>query len=138
MRDCQKILPLLCLNLFFITSFPCLCPANDHLESSLQRNASIQHSKTFNTIEELGVSTKAPDLNIAQDYHNFFNLQNFIFGMIFSGIGFVAFMYAKKMAEVKRMVIGLVLMIYPYFVQNTIVLCSIGIVLIAAIFFIQE
>jgi hypothetical protein len=39
--------------------------------------------------------------------------------LLFGAIGFGAFMYGKKMVLYKPMVIGFVLMAYPYFVPQT-------------------
>ena len=52
-------------------------------------------------------------------------------GFLFGSIGFVAFVYGKKQASYKPLVIGILLMAYPYFVSNTILLYGIGILLTA-------
>jgi len=58
-----------------------------------------------------------------------------LFGsLMFGVIGFAAFMYGKKSALVKPMLIGLVLMIYPYFISETWLLYTIGAVLTAGLF----
>jgi hypothetical protein len=64
-----------------------------------------------------------------------FSFANIIGGLIFSGVGFVAFVYGKKMTLWKPMVIGLALMIYPYFISDTWVLYGVGIALSAALAF---
>lgn len=64
-----------------------------------------------------------------------FNWANVISGLIFGTIGFIAFMYGKKEKSVKPLVIGLVLMVYPYFVSNTFAQYAIGISLTAALYF---
>ena len=64
-----------------------------------------------------------------------FNLANFIAWTIFGGIGFIAFVYGKKERNFKPLVIGIVLMAYPYFVANTVVLYAVGIALCAALYF---
>ena len=63
------------------------------------------------------------------------NWPNIIGGLIFGMIGFVAFMYGKKEKSAKPFVLGLVLMIYPYFIANTIALYAVGIVLTALLSF---
>jgi hypothetical protein len=60
---------------------------------------------------------------------------NVIGNIIFSGVGFVAFMYGKKQGEARPMVIGALLMVYPYFVTNTALMFLIGAALTAALFF---
>ncbi len=53
-----------------------------------------------------------------------------IWGLLFGSIGLGFFMYGRKQRAVVPFVCGLALMIFPYFVSNTIVLVAIGIVLI--------
>ncbi len=60
---------------------------------------------------------------------------NLIGNIIFSGIGFVAFVYGKKMALWRPMGLGLVLMVYPYFVPSTSWMYIIGVGLTAGLFF---
>ena len=63
------------------------------------------------------------------------NWPNIIGGLIFGMVGFVAFIYGKKEKSTKPFVIGLILMIYPYFIANTMALYAVGIALIAALYF---
>jgi hypothetical protein len=50
-----------------------------------------------------------------------------LFGsLLFGMIGFGAFMYGKKMVLYKPMIIGGVLMVYPYFVSETWLMYAIG------------
>ena len=58
---------------------------------------------------------------------------NIFAGIVFGSIGFGAFIYGKKQSDFKMLGIGVVLMVYPYFVQNTIAVYSIGALLIAAL-----
>lgn len=62
-------------------------------------------------------------------------MSNLIGGFIFGSIGFVAFVYGKKMALYKTMFIGLALMIYPYFVSGNWPLYLIGTGLTLVLFF---
>jgi hypothetical protein len=59
---------------------------------------------------------------------------NLIGGLLFGSIGFVAFIYGKRMHVWKPIFLGLALMAYPYFVENDIVLFSIGVCGTAALF----
>ena len=62
-----------------------------------------------------------------------------IFGYIlFGGVGVVAFIYGKKNASWRPMIIGIILNIYPYFFSATWMIYLIGIVLTAALFFWRE
>ena len=67
-----------------------------------------------------------------------FSLPNLIGGFIFSGIGFVAFVYGKKMERLYPRVIGLVMMIYPIFAGNLWWLYGIGIALTIALYVFRE
>ena len=63
---------------------------------------------------------------------------NLIGGLLFGSIGFVAFVYGKRMHVWKPMFLGLALMAYPYFVENEITLFAIGAVGTAALFLFRE
>ena len=56
-----------------------------------------------------------------------FSWPNLIGGFIFGSIGMVAFMYGKKERNYKPLVMGIVLMAYPYFITNTFLLYAAGI-----------
>jgi hypothetical protein len=59
---------------------------------------------------------------------------NLLAGLLFSSIGFVGFIYGKRRSLWKPMFLGIALMAYPYFVEDTIVLCVIGLLGTAALF----
>jgi hypothetical protein len=63
---------------------------------------------------------------------------NFLAGLLFSSIGFIGFIYGKRMNHWKPMFLGLALMAYPYFIEDTIALCAIGLAGSAALFFARE
>jgi len=67
-----------------------------------------------------------------------FNWWNIIGGIIFSIIGWYAFWHGKKEKSWRPMVIGIVLMVYPYFVPNALLAFAIGIALTAALYFWRE
>lgn len=58
--------------------------------------------------------------------------------LLFSSVGFVAFIYGKRMNVWRPMLIGLALMAYPYFIYDTLVLFGIGAVLCASLFLFRE
>ena len=60
-----------------------------------------------------------------------------LWGVLFSSIGLGFFLYGKKQRAVVPLVCGLVLMIYPYFIPNVVVLVLIGIVLTAIPYFLR-
>ncbi|MEZ5301482.1 MAG: hypothetical protein R3F11_12660 [Verrucomicrobiales bacterium] len=61
--------------------------------------------------------------------------ENLLAMFMFSVIGFAAFVYGKRMSEPKPLIVGIALMVYPYFVSATWLICVIGAVLTAALFF---
>ncbi len=63
---------------------------------------------------------------------------NLFAGLVFSSIGFVGFVYGKKMHLWKPLFIGIALMAYPYFIENTAVLCAIGVAGTAALFVFRD
>ena len=61
-----------------------------------------------------------------------------LWGLLFSSIGLGFFLYGKKQRAVVPLVCGLVLMIYPYFIPNVMVLVAIGVVLTAVPYFFKS
>jgi hypothetical protein len=60
-----------------------------------------------------------------------------LWGLLFGSIGLGYFIYGKKQRAAVPLVCGLGLMIFPYFVPNTILLIAIGAVLIAIPYFLR-
>jgi hypothetical protein len=67
-----------------------------------------------------------------------FSAPNLLAGLLFGSIGFVGFIYGKRTSRLKPMMIGLLLMAYPYFVENTVALCGIGLAGTAALFWLGD
>ncbi len=64
---------------------------------------------------------------------------NIVGNVIFSAVGFVAFVYGKRMAAYTTMGIGLVMMVYPYFVTgSTALMYGTGAALTVALFLFRE
>ncbi len=59
-------------------------------------------------------------------------------GFIFGVFGFAGFAYGKKQANWKLMALGILLMAFPYFVSNAILLFTIGIALTVALFIFRD
>ena len=59
---------------------------------------------------------------------------NILASILFGSIGFAAFVYGKKQSNFKALVIGVILMVYPYFVVNPIALYAIGVALTLVLF----
>ena len=60
-----------------------------------------------------------------------------LWGLVFSSCGLGFFIYGKKQRAVVPLVCGLALMIFPYFVSNTVFLVLLGTVLVATPYFIR-
>ncbi len=67
-----------------------------------------------------------------------FSLNLLIGALLFGSIGFVAFIYGKRNTKFRPMIIGILLMGYPYFVRNIIVLYLVGSALTIALFVLRE
>ena len=67
-----------------------------------------------------------------------FTAANIIGNVLFSGIGYVAFMYGKRMDKPRVMIQGGVLMGYSYVVSETLWMYAIGFGLTAWIFMTRE
>ena len=61
-----------------------------------------------------------------------------IWGLIFNAVGVFAFLYGKNKSNVIFMVIGVILVLYPYAVQQTVAVFVIGVVLTAALYFFRR
>jgi hypothetical protein len=55
-----------------------------------------------------------------------FSAANLIGGLVFGSIGFIAFIYGKRMNLWKPMLLGLALMVYPYFISDDVMMIAIG------------
>jgi len=60
-----------------------------------------------------------------------------LWGLLFGSCGLGFFLYGRKQKRVLPLVCGLALMVFPYFVSNTILLVVIGVVLIAVPYFVR-
>src|SRR6476620_4834515 len=67
-----------------------------------------------------------------------FSMAGIVANVLFSGVGFVAFTYGKKMQVWRPMVIGIALMAYTYFFQSEVMLYGIGSVLTTALFVFRD
>jgi len=65
------------------------------------------------------------------------NTTQLLLGVLFSSIGLGYFIYGKKQKVTVPLVCGLVLMIFPYFIENTAMFASIGILLSILPYFIR-
>jgi hypothetical protein len=63
------------------------------------------------------------------------NTSPLLWGLLFGSIGLGFLLYGRKQKAVVPLICGLGLMVFPYFVSNTILVITIGIVLIAVPYF---
>jgi hypothetical protein len=60
-----------------------------------------------------------------------------LWGLLFGSIGLGFFVYGRRQKTVVPLVCGVALMIFPYFVSNTVLLVIVGVVLIAIPYFVR-
>jgi hypothetical protein len=65
------------------------------------------------------------------------NTSSLLWGVLFGSIGLGFFVYGRRQKVVVPLACGVALMIFPYFVSNTVLLVAIGVVLIAIPYFIR-
>ena len=59
-------------------------------------------------------------------------------GLVFSGIGMIAFGQGRKKGNTKAMIIGAALIVYPYVVPSTLLMYLVGAGLTAALYIFRE
>ena len=65
------------------------------------------------------------------------NSTQLLLGVILSSIGLGYFLYGKKQKMTVPFVVGLVLMVFPYFIESNALLDGIGLLLSAAPYFLR-
>ena len=60
-----------------------------------------------------------------------------LWGLLFGSIGLGFFVYGKQQRKAVPLACGLVLMVFPYFVSNTLLLVAIGVALITVPYFVR-
>ncbi len=63
------------------------------------------------------------------------NTASLLWGLLFGSIGLGFFIYGKKQQAIVPLVCGLALMVFPYFITNTLALVVIGGLLMALPYF---
>lgn len=63
-----------------------------------------------------------------------FDAASIITSLIIGGIGFVAFMYGKRQSRVPQMAAGVLLMVYPYFVPDALLMAVIAVAILGAMY----
>ncbi len=70
-------------------------------------------------------------------WQNTMNATPLILGVIFGSIGLGYFMYGKKQKMTVPLACGLILMIYPYFIESTALLSAVGVILALLPYFLR-
>jgi hypothetical protein len=65
------------------------------------------------------------------------NTATLIWGVLFGSIGLGFFVYGRRQKTVVPLFTGLALMIFPYFVSNSILLVALGVALMAIPYFLR-
>jgi hypothetical protein len=65
------------------------------------------------------------------------NTSTLLWGFLFGTIGFGFFTYGRKQKAIVPLLCGLVLMVFPYFIANTILLVITGIALMVIPYFLR-
>jgi len=60
-----------------------------------------------------------------------------LWGLLFGSFGLGFFVYGRKQKAIVPTLCGLALMVFPYFVSNTILLVAIGVALMAVPYFVR-
>ena len=63
-----------------------------------------------------------------------FDAGSLIASLIIGSIGFVLLSYGKKQSRFPQMVVGLALVVYPYFIPSVWVMIGIGVALVSGLF----
>lgn len=69
---------------------------------------------------------------------NTLNTSTLFWGLLFGSIGLGFFIYGKKQKVLVPFLCGLALMVFPYFISNTLPLVTIGVALIALPYFFRR
>ena len=65
------------------------------------------------------------------------NTSSLLWGLLFGSIGVGFFVYGKRQRAVVPLICGVALIIFPYFVANSILLVAIGAALVAVPYFVR-
>jgi len=80
-----------------------------------------------------GADTRPLSLTVRR----FLDTSSLLWGLLFGSIGLGFFVYGRRQKRVVPLACGVALMIFPYFVSNTILLVILGLALIAIPYFVR-
>lgn len=64
-----------------------------------------------------------------------FDATSLLLSFLIGGVGFVLLVYGKRMSRVPHIVVGILMMVYPYFVSSVILSLTIFAALLGGFFF---
>jgi len=67
-----------------------------------------------------------------------FDVNSLLASFVVSSVGFVLFVYGKRMSRAPHLLVGLVLLIYPYFVGAVLPMFGIAAVLLGLLWFVVK
>jgi len=62
-----------------------------------------------------------------------FDANSLIASLIIGGIGTVSFIYGKRQHRIPQMVVGILLVVYPYFIPNVFLMIGIAVALLVGL-----
>lgn len=62
-----------------------------------------------------------------------FDANSLLASMLVGSIGLVAFLYGKKQGRIPQMAVGVVMMVYPYFVTNIALMLGVAVALLGGL-----
>jgi hypothetical protein len=65
------------------------------------------------------------------------NMSSLLWSVLFGSVGLGFFVYGKKQRTIVPLICGLILMVSPYFVSDTLLLVVVGIALVAVPYFVR-
>jgi hypothetical protein len=97
-------------------------------------DADLQEAQNVSSSGVSGLLGLPPGIS-GKEIASTFSIANIIAWLIFGAVGFVAFSYGKKNSKLTTLILGIVMMVYPYFVQNTILLYIVGTLICVGLYF---
>lgn len=120
----------------FVFQAPALAQeiSNELLPALVDLQTMVNGGDTSATLKELGVHVPVTTNTVTTAINPGFSLPAIFAYLIFGAIGLGAFIFGQKERNWKSMMIGIILMGYPYFVSNPLWLWGIGLGLTVLIF----
>lgn len=66
------------------------------------------------------------------------NAMSFFWGFLFGSVGLGYFIYGKKQAKMIPLVVGIALMVFPYFITDPVFIVIVGVALMAVPYYVRD